>query len=86
MSRGRGITAADITGAPAAAVVNETFARRMWPGEDPIGRRITAGQGGGDPMEVVGVLRDIPPFRAGNLQKPRCTGPLSSTRGGPLTS
>ncbi len=86
VSRGRGITAADITGAPAAAVVNETFARRMWPGEDPIGRRITAGQGGGDPMEVVGVLRDIRPFRAGNLQKPRCTGPLSSTRGGPLTS
>ncbi len=63
--RGRGITAADVTGAPAVAVVNEAFARRMWPGADPIGRRITAVESGGDPMEVVGVLADIPPFRAG---------------------
>lgn len=63
--RGRGITAADLAGAPSVAVVNETFARRMWPGADPIGRRITAVESGGSPMEVVGVLADIPPFRAG---------------------
>jgi putative ABC transport system permease protein len=62
--RGRGITAADVTGAPAVAVVNEAFARRMWPGEDPIGHRITAVESGGDPMEVVGLLADIPPFGA----------------------
>jgi predicted lysophospholipase L1 biosynthesis ABC-type transport system permease subunit len=38
------------------AVVNETFAARAWPGEDPIGRRIML-YGEDEPVEVVGVVR-----------------------------
>jgi putative ABC transport system permease protein len=37
--RGRSFTEADAPGAPQVAVVNEAFARRAWPGEDPIGQR-----------------------------------------------
>ena len=37
---GRGFTAGDGAGAPPVAVVSAAFAERMWPGRDPIGRRI----------------------------------------------
>lgn len=66
IGRGRGIGPADLAGAPPIAVVNETFARRMWPGADPIGKYIVGAQAEGtEAMEVVGVLKDIPPLRAG---------------------
>jgi putative ABC transport system permease protein len=38
---GRDINAADRAGAPPVVVVNEAFAARMFPGENPLGRRIT---------------------------------------------
>jgi predicted permease len=53
--RGREFTRDDRAGAPAVAIVNESFARRFWPGQDPLGRRI----GWPDAWrEVVGVARD----------------------------
>lgn len=39
--RGRSIEESDVHGAPLVAVVNETFAGRFWPGENPIGKRFT---------------------------------------------
>ncbi len=39
--RGRGFTLADDASSPRVAVVDETLAERYWPGEDPIGKRIT---------------------------------------------
>ena len=38
--RGRSFTARDRGDQPLVAVVNETLARRVWPDEDPIGKRI----------------------------------------------
>ncbi|HJR70587.1 MAG TPA: ABC transporter permease [Gammaproteobacteria bacterium] len=55
--RGRGFTAADREGSPQAAVVNEAFAARYWPGQDPIGKRLTAFSGATS-IEIVGVARD----------------------------
>jgi putative ABC transport system permease protein len=39
--RGRGFTSADVEGAPPVTIIDETMAEKLWPGEDPIGRRIT---------------------------------------------
>src|SRR5215831_6481154 len=41
--KGRDFTAQDIENAPQVAIVNETIARRFFPGEEPIGKRIWMG-------------------------------------------
>ncbi len=56
---GRLWTAADEDTAPKVAVINETAARRYWPGEDPIGRRITVSPGRTWRLEIVGVVSDL---------------------------
>jgi predicted permease len=55
--RGRAFTAADRDGAPQVAVVNETFAARFWPDQDPLGKRLTFFSGATS-IEIVGVARD----------------------------
>ncbi len=58
--RGRLLAAGDRAGAPPAAVVSETFARRFLAGRDPIGQRFRESQpGAGSPeLTIVGVVRD----------------------------
>ena len=57
---GRLLGAEDRTGAPPAAVVSETFARRFLAGRNPIGQRFRDVQIGPDapPLTIVGVVRD----------------------------
>jgi len=57
--RGRGISEQDRPGAPPVVVVNEAFARRFWPGQDPIGKRLRSGGSTGPWRMVVGVSRDV---------------------------
>jgi putative ABC transport system permease protein len=56
---GRLWTAADENIPPRVAVINATAARRYWPGEDPIGRRIVLNQGKKWPLVIVGVVSDL---------------------------
>ena len=56
--RGRGIEAGDVHGAPGVVVVNEAFARRFWPGRDPIGMEVGPYGDAGPWSRVVGVARD----------------------------
>ncbi|HEX5727391.1 MAG TPA: ABC transporter permease, partial [Longimicrobiaceae bacterium] len=59
---GRGFTAADRAGAPPVALVSEALARRFFPGEDPVGRRITIGvMGPPVTREIVGVVAGVRP-------------------------
>ena len=59
--RGRLFTAADTPESAPVAIINETLARRIWPGEDPIGKRIKKGLPEEDRpwREVIGVVNDI---------------------------
>jgi putative ABC transport system permease protein len=61
LRRGRLLTPEDRAGAPHVAVVNEALARMAWPDQDPIGRRLTFGDGQDDRdwMEVVGVVANV---------------------------
>jgi len=43
---------------PEAVVINETLARRLWPNENPVGKRLLVGRTTPDPLEVVGVVKD----------------------------
>jgi putative ABC transport system permease protein len=45
--------------APKVVIVNETMARRLWPGESPIGRRFSIWHDEKFSREVVGVVGDI---------------------------
>jgi putative ABC transport system permease protein len=58
---GRSFREQDHADAPRVVVINETLARVGWPGQDPIGRRMKAGdQDSNSPwMTVVGVIADI---------------------------
>jgi predicted permease len=56
--RGRGFGPADVAEAPGVVMVNEAFARRFWPGQDPIGRTMRAAGDDGPLLEVVGVAGD----------------------------
>jgi putative ABC transport system permease protein len=57
--RGRGIEASDRLGATPVVVVNDWFARRHWPNEDAVGKRITLDARADDPawVTVVGVVK-----------------------------
>lgn len=58
LQRGRWLSQADVDDRRPVAVVNESLARRLWPGEDPLGRRFRFHEGPGPWLEVIGVGDD----------------------------
>jgi predicted permease len=95
MLKGRDFTDRDDLQSPLVAVVNETFAHRAWPGEDPIGKRLTTAQTQG-PITVVGVVGDtkhyvatepaIPQIYAAHYQVPLIFCSLVARTAGPPES
>ena len=57
--RGRDISSADAATAPQALLISQTTARLMWPGEDPIGKRVKLGGVDQPWWTVVGVTGDV---------------------------
>ncbi|HKY04996.1 MAG TPA: ABC transporter permease, partial [Blastocatellia bacterium] len=61
--QGRQFEEQDRTGSQAVAVISETMARRHWPADDPVGKRITPGSPtSADPnnwITIVGVVKDV---------------------------
>jgi putative ABC transport system permease protein len=58
--RGRDITESDNLNSPGVAIINERLARRYWPGENPLGKRITLDNPQKSPkwLTVIGVVQD----------------------------
>jgi predicted permease len=58
--RGRLFSDVDAAGRPGVAVISETLARKFFPGENPLGHRITNEEGGKpSAWEIVGVAEDV---------------------------
>ncbi|HJQ25173.1 MAG TPA: ABC transporter permease [Blastocatellia bacterium] len=53
--QGRDFNEADKQGAPVVAIINQTLARKFFPDENPVGRRLRYG----GPVEIVGVVGDV---------------------------
>jgi len=53
---GRDFESQDAPGAPAVAIVNETYAQRFWPGESPIGKTLRDGSGAS--VRIIGLAAD----------------------------
>ena len=57
--RGRDFDDQDIVGRPSAVLVSQSMAQQFWPGEDPIGKRLTLTFSPDHVREVVGVVGDV---------------------------
>lgn len=86
--RGRLFTGADGTTAPGVAIVSESAARRMWPGQEPIGQRLREptyrigdkdARSVGAWQTVVGVVQDVR-FRGLNDVRLDMYTPLAQSR------
>jgi putative ABC transport system permease protein len=57
--RGRAFTDGDVAKAPFVAIVNSYAARQLFPGEDPVGKRISLGGSDGPLRTIVGIAGDV---------------------------
>ena len=77
--RGRSILESDAPNSPPVALVNESLARKAWPGADPIGRRLKIGSptSGNAWVTVIGLVRDIKQAGLDVPSKPEMYLPLA---------
>ena len=94
---GRGFTPRDDASAPSVVVINEAAARRYFPNESPIGRRVGSSAAESGQREIVGILRDakynsvrdapLPTMYVPSLQRPQGSTTFQvRTAGDPLSS
>ncbi|MFQ5790864.1 MAG: FtsX-like permease family protein, partial [Acidobacteriota bacterium] len=65
--RGRGLAETDDEDGPRVMVINETFAERFWPGEDPIGKIVRTA---GEHHQVIGLVKNGKYWSLGEDPKP----------------
>jgi predicted permease len=59
LARGRYFDDADDPSRPEVAIVNQAFARKYFPNEDPVGKRIGQASATPTPAEIVGLVEDV---------------------------
>jgi predicted permease len=84
--QGRDFLPSDREGAQSVVIVNQTLARRFWPGQPALGKRITTdASGSGSWMTVVGVARDGKYRSLGEAPRPYFYLPHSQNYGHEMT-
>ena len=82
LRRGRLFDAHDVDGAPRVMIVSESLARRLWPGEDAVGKRVACCEGSPeDPMwkTVIGIAGDTRSRGLGEDAYPEFYLPIGQT-------
>jgi putative ABC transport system permease protein len=71
--RGRQLTEQDTENSPNVVIISETMARRYWPGEEAVGKRIAIGRikKPEDWIQVIGVAKDVRQFELTADPKPQ---------------
>jgi predicted permease len=82
--QGRNFAETDVEDGVRVAIVNEVFAERFWPGEDPIGQ--TVRRESGQELEVIGVSRNTKVRTLGESPRPFIYTPYSQRYGAFLTA
>lgn len=57
MKQGRDFTESDLPNSEPVIILNETLANRLWPGQNPLGRKVIAG--GRNERQVIGIVGDV---------------------------
>jgi putative ABC transport system permease protein len=89
MLQGRGFTEQDREGAPLVCIIDETMAEKFWPGEDPLGRRVTFEEAEESTREnpiriyrtVVGVVRNVRHYELENPARITVYVPFTQSEG-----
>jgi putative ABC transport system permease protein len=80
MLRGRDFTMQDTASTPWVMIVNETMARRFWPNDDPVGKRVKVDLSPEDrPREIIAVVHDMPSNPQQKAQQPAIYVPFFQT-------
>jgi predicted permease len=74
---GRDFTRQDGEGSAPVAIVNETLARRFWPGQEAVGQRLRPLEANGREIEVVGVASNSKYVTLGEEERPFIYRPLA---------
>jgi len=96
LQQGRFFAAQDNATAPVTAIINQSFARRFFPDENPVGKRVLLGGAQVQPREVVGVVGDVRQsalntspveglYLSSNQRSPLAMSVVVRTEGPPLT-
>jgi predicted permease len=80
--QGRGFWLRDDASAPRVAVITDAMAQRLWPNENPIGKRLMVSQ---YPVEVIGVIGDVRFLSMADQARPSVFMPLAQNYRGNLT-
>lgn len=78
VARGREFTAQDSEQGNKVVIINESFARLHWPGEDPLGRQLRIGEPSSPLSEIVGIVKDSVDF-ASMKEAPMLYTPFQDT-------
>jgi predicted permease len=83
--RGRVFTLRDDAGAPGVVLINEAFARRYWPKQDPIGQRLRIGPDMGPAFaeparEIIGIVGDARDAGLNSDPQPQMFVPVAQVR------